>query len=125
MSFAETALLGALAGFTIYLGLPVARLELVSARTRGAKFFLAERVLGRGDFFVGSPARGREAERVAAHGIPLLAGRTLLKSPAPVAPLEAEGAGDFVEVVADGREVEARAHLFGEERDHRLRERGA
>jgi Peptidase family M28 len=30
-----------------------------------------------------------KAERVAAHGIPLLAGRTLLKSPAPVAPLEA------------------------------------
>ena len=34
MSFAETALLGALAGFTIYLGLPVGRLELLSSRTR-------------------------------------------------------------------------------------------
>jgi zinc transporter, ZIP family len=36
MSFAQTVLLGALAGFTIYLGLPVARLELLSARTRVA-----------------------------------------------------------------------------------------
>jgi len=34
MSFAETALLGALAGFTIFLGLPVARLELLSPRAR-------------------------------------------------------------------------------------------
>jgi zinc transporter, ZIP family len=34
MSFAETALLGALAGFTIYLGLPVGRLQLLSPRTR-------------------------------------------------------------------------------------------
>jgi zinc transporter, ZIP family len=34
MSFTETALLGALAGFTIYLGLPVARLELLGSRTR-------------------------------------------------------------------------------------------
>jgi zinc transporter, ZIP family len=36
MSFGETALLGALAGFTIYLGLPVGRLELLSARARVA-----------------------------------------------------------------------------------------
>jgi zinc transporter, ZIP family len=36
MSFAETVLLGALAGFTIYLGLPVGRLELLSARARVA-----------------------------------------------------------------------------------------
>src|SRR6188472_3217481 len=34
MSFAQTVLLGALAGFTIYLGLPVGRLRLVSDRTR-------------------------------------------------------------------------------------------
>ncbi len=34
MSFAETALLGAFAGFTIFLGLPVARLQLLSSRTR-------------------------------------------------------------------------------------------
>jgi ZIP family zinc transporter len=36
LSFAETALLGALAGFTIYLGLPVGRLELLSSRARVA-----------------------------------------------------------------------------------------
>jgi ZIP family zinc transporter len=34
MSFAQTALLGALAGFTIYLGLPIGRLQLLSARAR-------------------------------------------------------------------------------------------
>jgi ZIP family zinc transporter len=34
LSFAETALLGALAGFTIYLGLPIARLRLLSTRGR-------------------------------------------------------------------------------------------
>jgi zinc transporter, ZIP family len=36
MSFAETALLGAIAGFTIYLGLPVGRLERVDDRARVA-----------------------------------------------------------------------------------------
>ena len=36
MSFSETALLGALAGFTIFLGLPVGRLQSLSARTRVA-----------------------------------------------------------------------------------------
>jgi ZIP family zinc transporter len=36
MSFSETVLLGALAGFTIYLGLPLGRLQLLSARTRVA-----------------------------------------------------------------------------------------
>jgi len=34
VSFAQTVLLGALAGFTIYLGLPVGRLQLLSARAR-------------------------------------------------------------------------------------------
>jgi zinc transporter, ZIP family len=34
MSFGETVALGALAGFTIYLGLPFGRLQLLSARTR-------------------------------------------------------------------------------------------
>ena len=36
MTFAETALLGALAGFTIYLGLPFGRLELLGDRARVA-----------------------------------------------------------------------------------------
>ena len=34
MSFAETVILGALAGFTIYLGLPFGRLQLLSDRAR-------------------------------------------------------------------------------------------
>jgi ZIP family zinc transporter len=56
VSFAETALLGALAGFTIFLGLPVGRLELLSARARvalamfsvGVLVFLLVDVLGHG-----------------------------------------------------------------------------
>jgi zinc transporter, ZIP family len=56
MSFAETALLGALAGFTIYLGLPIGRLELVGSRMRvalamfsvGVLVFLLVDVLGHG-----------------------------------------------------------------------------
>ena len=36
MSFAQTVALGALAGFTIYLGLPVGRLQLLSRRSRVA-----------------------------------------------------------------------------------------
>jgi ZIP family zinc transporter len=34
MSFAETAALGAIAGFTIYIGLPLGRMERVGVRTR-------------------------------------------------------------------------------------------
>jgi zinc transporter, ZIP family len=79
MSFAETALLGALAGFTIYLGLPVGRLELVSSRTRvalamfsvGVLVFLLVDVLGHGfeiaegavtDFEAGDASFGHAAE---------------------------------------------------------------
>jgi ZIP family zinc transporter len=36
MSFGETVILGALAGFTIYLGLPFGRIQFVSQRTRVA-----------------------------------------------------------------------------------------
>jgi ZIP family zinc transporter len=36
MSFAQTVALGALAGFTIFIGLPVGRLQLLSSRTRVA-----------------------------------------------------------------------------------------
>src|SRR3954468_12525736 len=36
MSFAETVVLGALAGFTIYVGLPFGRLQLLSERARVA-----------------------------------------------------------------------------------------
>lgn len=36
MSFGETVILGALAGFTIYLGLPFGRIQLISSRARVA-----------------------------------------------------------------------------------------
>jgi ZIP family zinc transporter len=45
MSFSETALLGALAGFTIYLGLPFGRLHALGARTRVALAFFAVGIL--------------------------------------------------------------------------------
>ena len=45
MTFSETVLLGALAGFTIYLGLPFARLGLLGPRTRVALAMFAVGVL--------------------------------------------------------------------------------
>jgi ZIP family zinc transporter len=45
MTFSETVLLGALAGFTIYLGLPFARLQVLGARTRVALAMFAVGVL--------------------------------------------------------------------------------
>ena len=45
MSFIQTVLLGALAGFTIYLGLPVGRLRLLDSRMRVAMAMFAVGVL--------------------------------------------------------------------------------
>jgi ZIP family zinc transporter len=45
LSFAETVLLGALAGFTIFLGLPAGRLQILSARGRVALAMFAVGVL--------------------------------------------------------------------------------
>ena len=45
MSFAETVLLGALAGFTIFLGLPIGRLQILGARGRVALAMFAVGVL--------------------------------------------------------------------------------
>jgi zinc transporter, ZIP family len=45
MPFSETAALGALAGFTIYLGLPVGRLQLLGSRSRVALAMFAVGVL--------------------------------------------------------------------------------
>jgi zinc transporter, ZIP family len=45
MSFAETALLGAIAGFTIFLGLPIGRAAQVSARARVALSMLSAGIL--------------------------------------------------------------------------------
>jgi ZIP family zinc transporter len=62
MSFAETVLLGAIAGFTIYLGLPVGRLGRVSDRARvalamfsvGILAFIFVDVTGHGQEIVGT-----------------------------------------------------------------------
>src|SRR5579859_2791307 len=45
MSFAQTVALGALAGFTIYLGLPIGRLQLLDRRMRVATAMFAVGVL--------------------------------------------------------------------------------
>ena len=45
MSFSETIALGALAGFTIFLGLPFGRLELLGDRARVALAMFAVGVL--------------------------------------------------------------------------------
>ena len=45
MSFTETVLLGALSGFTIYLGLPFARLRLLGPRAKVALAMFAVGVL--------------------------------------------------------------------------------
>jgi ZIP family zinc transporter len=45
MSFAQTVALGAVAGFTIYIGLPVGRLKLLSNRTRVALAMLSVGIL--------------------------------------------------------------------------------
>ena len=45
MSFTHTALLGALAGFTIYLGLPIGRVRVLSERTRVALAMFAVGIL--------------------------------------------------------------------------------
>ena len=52
MSFAETVALGALAGLTIYLGLPLGRLQLVGSRTRVALAMFSVGILA----FVGNLA---------------------------------------------------------------------
>src|SRR6476659_1418224 len=45
MSLAETAVLGAIAGFTIFLGLPLARMESVGPRTRVALAMISVGIL--------------------------------------------------------------------------------
>jgi zinc transporter, ZIP family len=58
MSFAETAALGAIAGFTIFLGLPIGRAQGLSARTRVALSMLAAGILAFLFMDVGSQALG-------------------------------------------------------------------
>src|SRR4051795_4810165 len=45
MTFAETSLLGAIAGFTIYLGLPIGRLQGLTARARVGLSMLSAGIL--------------------------------------------------------------------------------
>ena len=58
MSFTETIVLGALAGFTIYLGLPLARLRSLSDRSRVALAMFAVGVLA--FLFIDVMAHGEE-----------------------------------------------------------------
>ena len=58
MTFAQTTLLGAIAGSTIFLGLPVGRLERVSARTRVGLSMLSAGVLAFLFMDVGAEALG-------------------------------------------------------------------
>jgi zinc transporter, ZIP family len=81
VSFAETVLLGGLAGFTIYLGLPFARLNTVSGRARvalamfavGVLAFLFAEVLVHGFEIVEEAVEGfEEGEQGIAEGLGLL-----------------------------------------------------
>jgi ZIP family zinc transporter len=81
VSFAETVLLGGLAGFTIYLGLPFARLNTVSGRARvalamfavGVLAFLFAEVLVHGFEIVEEAVEGyEEGEQGLVEGIGLL-----------------------------------------------------
>src|ERR1700756_3883647 len=58
MSFAETAALGAIAGFTIFLGLPIGRAQGLSARARVALSMLSAGILAFLFMDVGSEALG-------------------------------------------------------------------
>ncbi len=64
MSFAQTVALGALAGFTIYLGLPIGRLRLLSQRGRVALAMFAVGVLAFVFVDVGEHALGIVEEAV-------------------------------------------------------------
>jgi len=139
MSFSETALLGALAGFTIYLGLPVGRLELVGSRMRvalamfsvGVLVFLLVDVLGHGfeiaeeavtEFHEGSASFGHAAGlalllvggfSLGSAGLGILERR--LRTVAPLPPV-AGGSTDVLAVAdhqaLDAHEAAARARAL-------------
>jgi zinc transporter, ZIP family len=100
MTFSETVLLGALAGFTIYLGLPFARLQLLGARTRvalamfavGVLAFLFVDVMEHGLGIVEEAVEGyRDGEQSVGHivGLTLLLGGGFAAGCAGLAALEA------------------------------------
>ena len=151
MSFAETALLGALAGFTIFLGLPIGRLQLLSSRARvalamfsvGILVFLLVDVLSQG-FAISEDAvtaykdgTGSLGHAVAlalllvggfalgSAGLGILERRIRPSAPAP--PPIAGGATDTV-TMADHERLTAeasaaRARALQTEPDHRHRDR--
>jgi ZIP family zinc transporter len=59
MSFAETAALGAIAGFTIFLGLPIGRAEGLSQRARVGLSMLSAGILAFLFMDVGAEGLGR------------------------------------------------------------------
>ena len=100
MTFSETVLLGALAGFTIYLGLPFARLQLLGARARvalamfavGVLSFLFVDVMEHGVGIVEETVHGyKEGEEGLGHivGLALLLGGGFAAGCAGLAALEA------------------------------------
>jgi zinc transporter, ZIP family len=99
VTFGETALLGALAGFTIYLGLPFGRLQLISSRARvalamfsvGVLSFLFAEILVHGVEIVEEAVEGfGEGERSfgAAAGLAFLLGAGFAAGSAGLALLE-------------------------------------
>src|SRR5512142_2552861 len=67
MSFAQTVTLGALAGFTVYLGLPVGRLQLLGSRSRVALAMFSVGVLA--FIFVDVLSSGTEIVSAALQGV--------------------------------------------------------
>ena len=71
MSFSETVLLGAIAGFTIYLGLPLGRMPRVNDRVRvalamfsvGILAFIFMDVTGHGESIVATALNSYKAHR--------------------------------------------------------------
>jgi ZIP family zinc transporter len=115
MTFSETVLLGALAGFTIYLGLPFARLQLLGPRTRvglamfavGVLAFLFVDVMEHGLGIVEESVEGyKDGEQTFGRivGLALLLGGGFAAGCAGLAALEARmrPAGDKTAPIAGG-----------------------
>src|SRR5437588_7598156 len=67
MSFVQTVILGALAGFTIYVGLPAGRLQLLGARSRVALAMFSVGVLA--FIFVDVLSNGTQIVNAALEGV--------------------------------------------------------
>src|SRR3981081_314297 len=135
MSFGQTIALGALAGFTIYIGLPLARLRLLSDRWRvalamfagGGLPFLFSAVMGHGSGILEDAVKGfSKGEHSFGHAAVLAlllgggfatgtAGLALLERRArpkgPVSPPIAGGAPSAAVAAAEGGSAAAAAAL--------------